>query len=51
LGRIAITDLVLAGNAMAIPEDALHRVGEALTARLAKYKIPRRYRIVDALSD
>ena len=50
-GTTLVADLVLAGNAKATPDDVLQCVGDALKARLAKYKIPRRYRIVEALSD
>jgi acyl-CoA synthetase (AMP-forming)/AMP-acid ligase II len=35
----------------AIRKETLARIGETLKARLAKYKIPRRYHVVDALSD
>lgn len=50
-GTTLVADLVLADNAKATPEDVLQCVGDALKARLAKYKIPRRYRVVEALSD
>jgi acyl-CoA synthetase (AMP-forming)/AMP-acid ligase II len=50
-GTTLVADLVLANEAKADPGEVIRHVGDALRARLAKYKNPRRYRIVEALSD
>ncbi|HYM03370.1 MAG TPA: fatty acid--CoA ligase family protein, partial [Stellaceae bacterium] len=48
-GTTVVAALVLAKGAA--PEDVMARVNEALAGRLARYKIPRRFRIVDRLPD
>ena len=48
-GMTLVADLVLETGASS--DETITSVGEALSRRLAKYKIPRRYRIVEALSD
>ena len=50
-GTTLVADLVLASEVKADADGVLQRVADALPVRLAKYKIPRRYRIVEALSD
>ncbi|HEV2551187.1 MAG TPA: fatty acid--CoA ligase family protein [Stellaceae bacterium] len=50
-GTTLVADVVLASEAAADADGALKRVADALRVRLAKYKIPRHYRVVEALSD
>lgn len=50
-GTTLVADVVLASEAKADADGVLQRLADALGVRLAKYKIPRRYRIVEALSE